>query len=97
MIYQMEKLLEEHKDKVSAEDRADVETALTALKTAVAGDDAQAITTAIQNLTQAAHKISSVLYSQEEQAQAGSASGEQPGGTDDNKDDNVVDAEVVDE
>ena len=97
MIYQMEKLLEEHKDKVSAEDRAEVETALTALKTAVAGDDAQAITTAIQNLTQAAHKISSVLYNQEEQAQAGSTSGEQPVGSDDNKDDNVVDAEVVDE
>ncbi len=99
MAYQMEKLLEEHKDKISEEDRNAVGTAVTALRAAIEGDDPDAINQAIQNLTQAAHKISSVLYGQDGQTPPEGATDAADGGqeTAEGGDDNVVDAEVVDE
>ncbi|NOZ12860.1 MAG: molecular chaperone DnaK [Acidobacteria bacterium] len=100
-VYQMEKLLNENKDKIPAEDKTAVENGISALKTAIGGDDTEAINTAINNLTAASHKISSILYGGENPGDSAGAQGNAPGNAageqTGNNDDNVVDAEVVDE
>ncbi len=101
-VYQMEKLLNENKEKIPAEDKEAVESGIASLKTAMEGEDVEAINTAMNNLTTASHKISSILYGGEN-ADSGAGSGPEAaqGNTTDNEpdkgDDNVVDAEVVDE
>ena len=100
-VYQMEKLLNENKDKIPTEDKTAVENGISALKTAIEGEDAEAINTAINNLTTASHKISSILYGGENAgagANPGTDTGDAATGNGaENGDDNVVDAEVVDE
>ncbi len=102
LIYQIEKLLKEHADKITEADKQAIESAISQLKTAIAGEDVNAINSAIENLTNVSHKLSQYLY----QSQTGGA---QPGGADagagtqsndaqnsDNKGgDDVVDAEIV--
>ncbi len=102
LIYQIEKLLKEHADKITEADKQAIESAISQLKTAIAGEDVGAINSAIENLTNVSHKLSQYLY----QSQTGGA---QPGGADtgagaqttdtqnsDNKGgDDVVDAEIV--
>ena len=62
MAYQMEKTLAEQGEKVSAEDRGNVEQAVSGLRDALKGDDAESIKRAMQNLEQASHKIAEQLY-----------------------------------
>jgi len=99
MAYQMEKMLTEQGEKVSAEDRSNVEQAVSGLRDALKGDDAEAIKRAMQNLEQASHKIAEQLYQTTgDQAAPGAATGpqgeapadEQPK---DNGGDDVIDAE----
>ncbi len=97
-IYQIEKLLNENKDKIPAADRESIEKAIAALKKSLEGDDADAIRSAMESLTTASHKISSILYGTDNAAAGQQA--ETAGGNTaeaENSDDNVVDAEVVDE
>lgn len=77
MVYTTEKMLDEHKDKVTDEDKKAVEEKLEALKKVKDGDDIDAIKNASEELSKAAQKIGAALY-QQEQAQAGAeqASGE---------------------
>jgi molecular chaperone DnaK len=99
LIYQMEKLINENKDKIPENDRKEVEEALNNLKKAVDGDDISAINNAIQQLTEKSHKLSNLMYGQGGGAATGGAA--QGGETQsnntasDDNDDDVVDAEVV--
>jgi molecular chaperone DnaK len=88
VIYQTEKTLKEHGDKLDESDRKLVEDALGEAKEAVAGNDADRIRKATDALVSASHKLAEAVYqrTQEQPASAASAS-----------DDDVVDAEVVDE
>ncbi len=70
MVYQTEKTLGEMGDKLDAADKSEVESKLTALKTALTGTDTAAIKAATEELTQAFYKVSEKMY----QA-AGSAEG----------------------
>src|SRR6186713_2516562 len=95
LLYQTEKNLKEHGDKVSAEDRTKIEEAVTALKKAMEGNDPDAIESATQALTTASHKLAEEMY---KKASATSATGEgaAPGGESPNgakTDEKVVDAE----
>ena len=95
LLYQTEKNLKEHGDKISAEDRTKIEEAVTALKKAMEGNDADAIESATQSLTTASHKLAEEMY---KKASATSATGEgaAPGGESPNgakTDEKVVDAE----
>jgi molecular chaperone DnaK len=83
-VHSTEKALAEHGDKISAEDKTAIETAITELKSALEGDDAEAISTRTQTLLQASMKLGEAMY----KAQAGEAGGEAP-----KADDGVVDAE----
>ncbi len=100
LVYQMEKLITDNEDKLDAAEKDELNTAIGALKSALEGDDISAINTAVQNLTTAAHKFSSKLYQQEEPGGTGAPTGDagQSAGSENNADDdNVVDAEVVDD
>ncbi len=102
LIYQIEKLLKEHADKINETDKQAIESAISQLKTAMEGEDVNAINSAIENLTNVSHKLSQYLYqSQTAGAQPGGANtgaGTQATDTqssDNNGGDDVVDAEIV--
>jgi molecular chaperone DnaK len=93
-LYQVEKMLKEHRDKVSAEDAKAVEDALEATRKAMADGGVEEINKAVDNLTSASHKLAEAMY------KASSATpppaGEAPKADEPKKDENVVDAEFVD-
>jgi molecular chaperone DnaK len=94
LLYQTEKNLKEHGDKVSAEDRTKIEEAVTALRKAMEGNDPDAIESATQTLTSASHKLAEEMYKKASaSATAGAASPgeESPNGA--KTDEKVVDAE----
>ena len=85
-IHGTEKALSEHGDKISADEKAAIETAVTEAKAAVEGDDVEAIQAKTQALIQASMKLGEAMY----KAQQGDAEGgEQPASSGDD----VVDAE----
>ena len=95
LVYQTEKLLRDQGDKFEGDEKAKVETSLADLKTALSGSDIEAIKTATEALLTASQSFSQRLYEQASQAdQAGAAAG---GGAAEASDDEVVDAEIVDD
>lgn len=101
LIYSTEKTLKEHGDKVSAETRGKIESAVNNLKDVVKGEDADAIKKAIENLGTAGQELGKVLYEEASKKQAASAppgQAEQPppppeGEVKRKKPDDVIDAE----
>ncbi len=101
LVYQTEKVLREQGDKVSAEERAAVEGPLGDLKKALEGNDNAAIRSATESLMSASQAFSQKLYeaaARDANAAGTSASGAAPGeGASSVDDDDIVDAEIVDE
>jgi molecular chaperone DnaK len=98
LVYQTEKLLKEQGDKLSGDEKQKVEDALASLKTALAGDDVAAIKEATEALMTASQEFTQKLY--ESAAADGGAPGGAAGGASgatSADDDEVVDAEIVDE
>lgn len=62
MCYQMEKMMEEHKDKLSDADRKPLETAIEKVRETAKGEDANAIKSAVKELEQASHAVSKAMY-----------------------------------
>ncbi|EFA22887.1 molecular chaperone DnaK [Bifidobacterium gallicum] len=93
--YQTEKLVNDNKDKLSDELATEVTDKVNALKEALKGDDIDKIKSAQEELMTAAQKIGQALYAQE--GAAGAAGADQAQGADSAADDDVVDAEVVDD
>ena len=91
MIYQSEQTLKDVADKISADDKANIEKAIEELKAVKDGEDLEGIKAKTESLTQAFYKISEELY--KAQAQQGGAEGAE------HHDEDVVDAdyEVVDD
>ena len=101
MVYQTEKLLNENREKIPVADISTIEDALKKTKEAIESDDPENIKAAMEELTQASHKMAEVMYQQ--QAQQGAPDGAQPGSEtggpqpgSEKKDDDVVDAEFED-
>jgi molecular chaperone DnaK len=88
LIYSTEKTLSELGDKAPAADKAEIEKAVAELKSALEGQDVEAITAKTQALTQVSMKLGEQMYKQQ-QEQPGTA-GAAPGG-----DDKVVDADFT--
>ncbi len=111
LIYQTEKMLKEHGDKISPEDRANIEREIENTRKAVKDGDTAAIKKAIDSLTQASYKISEAMYQQASSQQstasqtgpsggaAGSTGAEGSAGSGSGNEEDVVDAEyeVVDD
>ncbi len=99
LVYQMEKVLRDNADKVDAAEKATVEAPLAELKTALAGNDMDAIRAAHEKLMTASQSFSQKLYenaARDENAAGTSASGQSDGGGS-SSDDDIVDAEIVEE
>ena len=100
-IHSTERMLADANDKVSADDKADIERLTSELKTLLEGEDAAAIKAGIESLQQASMKMGEAMY-QAQQEEAGSnpsdSSEADPSKTD-NGDADIVDAdfEEVDE
>jgi molecular chaperone DnaK len=88
LVHATEQQLAEHGDKVDAGLKSEVEAALAETKTALAGDDVDAINAKAQALTQVAMKMGQAIYEKEQAAAASPGADAGPGG-----DEEVVDAE----
>ncbi len=75
MVYQVEKILADEGDKIPANDKADIQAKLDALKEALKGEDTELIKSKQEELTQAFYKISEELYKQAQAAQGGANPG----------------------
>jgi molecular chaperone DnaK len=64
LVYQTEKTLAEHKEKLEPADVAAVEAGLEDCKAALGGEDLDALNAAIEKLTTASHKLAEVMYQQ---------------------------------
>ena len=97
LLYQTEKNLKEHGDKISADDRTKIEEAVTALKKAMEGTDPDAIESATQALTTASHKLAEEMYKKASASAATGAGTDTGGGAESpngaKTDEKVVDAE----
>jgi molecular chaperone DnaK len=102
LVYQTERFLAENGDKVGPAEKSEVEEALSTLKGALGGTDSAAIRTASEAVATASQKMGAAMYAQAGPA-AGDGSGGFPGGDGGSDagagsgDDDVVDAEIVDE
>ena len=92
MVYDTEKLLKEHADKLDAGSKSAIEAAVAKVKEAANGEDVDAIESAIKDLETAAHALSKHMYEQAAQAGATGGPGAAPGGATPGGDD-VIDAE----
>lgn len=90
MVYTVEKMLTEHKDKISDEEKKTIEEKLEALKQVKDGDDIDAIKKASDELSQESQKIGAKIYQQE---QAAGAAGAEGAGAEAPKEDGPKDAE----
>lgn len=94
LCYQAEKTIKDMEGKGSDELIAKVKTAMDALKEKMKGDDVDAIKKATEELTKPLYELSAELYKQTEAAKGAEAAG---AGAAKKADDDVVDAEVVDD
>ena len=95
-VYQAEKMLRDQAETVNAEDKASVETPLSALKTALTGNDINDIKQATTSLTDALQAFGQKLYeaaARDSEAAGTSASGQDGAGSDEE----IIDAEIVDD
>ena len=95
LVYSTEKLLTDNADKLPEDVSSEVRSAVDDLKKALEGDDVAEITAKQQALTTVSQKIGEALYAQQQSApQDAPAAGEAPSSA---ADEDVVDAEIVDE
>lgn len=105
LVYSVEKTLSENKDKLDAAAATDIEAAIAEAKTALSGEDTDAMNSAFEKVQTSSHKLAEVLYSQQGSAGGDAASGEQAssasasgdgGSAAASEEGDVIDAEYVD-
>ena len=89
MVAGLKKTVEEHGDKVSAEEKTKIETGITDLEEALKGEDVEDIKNKTKTLTEASMKLGEAVYKDMQQK-------EEPKKEEEKKDDNVVDADFED-
>ncbi len=94
LVYTTEKFLSENADKVPGDVKSEVESAIADLKKALEGTDTDAIKTASEHAAQVSQKMGTAIYAQ---SQAASAQDGEAGGEAGGQDDDVVEAEIVDD
>lgn len=96
LVYSTEKLLTDNDDKLSDEVKTEVRTAVDELKKALEGEDLAEVTAKQSALVSASQKIGEALYAQNQSDAAQQPAGDEAPAAD-NADDDVVDAEIVDD
>jgi len=106
MVYNLEKLMRENKDKIPENEAKNVQVEIENTKKAIESDDAEQIEKAMETLSQASYKLSEMMYQQASQQQAQQDASQQGAAGDqaasqessqDSSEEEVIDAEVVDE
>ena len=100
LVYSNEKLIKENEDKLPEDVKNEVQGDIDALKTALAGDDDEAVKTAYDKLNESQQKIGQAIYSAAQASEApageaGEAGADGEGSSSDDED--VIDAEVVED
>ncbi|MGI5378697.1 molecular chaperone DnaK [Streptomyces sp. CA-251387] len=94
LVYQTEKFLKDNEDKVPADTRSEVESAVAELKDKLKEQaDAAALRTGIDKLASVSQKLGQAMYAQAQPSAPGGAAGQESTSTDED----VVDAEIVDD
>jgi molecular chaperone DnaK len=106
MLYNVEKMLREHGDKISGSERGDVENAVADAKKALESNEKAQMDKALEKLTASSHKLAEQMYKAAQAtpgaapgagpAAGGTAGGDPSGNGQAKKDEGVIDAEYVD-
>ena len=97
LVYQTEKFLGENEEKVPEDIKSEVREALAEVKKALESNDTEAIKTASERAAQVSQKMGTAIYQQAQAQQASSQSESADGSSGTQDDDEVVEAEIVDE
>jgi molecular chaperone DnaK len=106
LVYSLEKLLRENKDKIPEDEANKLQTEIENTKKAIESEDPEQIKQAVETLSQASHKLTEMMYQQaaQQQAQQGPADAqtgpqeqEKAPSEEASSEEEVIDAEVVDE
>ncbi|MFF4443398.1 molecular chaperone DnaK [Streptomyces sp. NPDC001502] len=94
LVYQTEKFVKDNEDKVPADVKTEVEAAVAELKETLKGEDTAEIRTATEKLAAVSQKLGQAIYADAQAAQAAGGAGDAGQAK---ADDDVVDAEIVDD
>src|SRR5437016_6218154 len=94
LVYNVEKMLNENRDKISGSDVSNLESAISEARKAMEQGGTDNIKRATENLTKASHKLAEVMY---QSAGAGAQQQQQQQQQQSSSKDDVIEAEVVDE
>ncbi|MEO6943991.1 MAG: Hsp70 family protein, partial [Lacisediminihabitans sp.] len=98
LAYQTDKLIKDNADKLPDDVKNDVQADVDALKSALAGDDADAVKTAFEKLSESQQKLGEAIYATKEQeANADAPTPDGPSDEATADDEDIVDAEVVED
>ena len=97
LVYQTEKFLGENEEKVPDDIKTEVREALAEVKKALEGNDTETIKSAAERAAQVSQKMGTAIYQQAQAQQASSQSESADGSAGQQDDDEVVEAEIVDE
>ncbi|MGD0921874.1 MAG: molecular chaperone DnaK [Terriglobia bacterium] len=102
LVYSVEKMLKEHRDKISDTDARNIESAVEEAKKAIQDGDVSKISAAVEHLTTTSHKLAEAMYKQaatSPPAPEAEPAAPHAGGTRSKSkgDGEVIDAEVVDD
>jgi len=97
LAYTTEKFLNENDDKIPGDIKSEVEASVADLKKALEGTDTDAIRMATESTAQVSQKMGTAIYAQAQQANTAAGTEDADGESGGTSDDDVVDAEIVDE
>ncbi|MDK1473127.1 molecular chaperone DnaK [Streptomyces sp. 549] len=97
LVYTTEKFLKDNEEKVPADIKTEVEEAVTDLKEKLKGEDTAAIREASEKVGATSQKLGQALYADAQAQQAAGGAGDAGGAGGAQGDDDVVDAEIVDD
>ena len=95
--YSIEKLLKDNKDKLPEDVHSEVSEAVSDLKKALEGNDIEPVKTAQEKLSSVAQKVGEAIYQADAASQGAADSPSSAGGSASSNDEDIVDAEIVDD
>jgi molecular chaperone DnaK len=95
LAYSTDKLIKDNEDKLPEDVKSDVQADVDALKSALAGDDEAAVKTAFDKLSESQQKLGQAIYANQQEQPAPEGEPTEPAA--EGNDEDIVDAEVVDE
>ncbi len=93
LVHNVTKSVKDHGDKLSAEEKSGIESALKDAGDALQSQDTARITAATEKLSEASHKLAEKMYASDTNAGGADVHAQEPGASAGGKEDHVVDAE----